>query len=164
MYRRMFSLLCIFCALFFLYWGRLFWLQILAPVTDVPAGANALSPSLRQRSEEVVLDPGRGHFYDRHGHPITGFEMTGALFFPLPQSLQNPPWLLKVADILKIPPERLGRVLQNLKAPAFFPQENSRIPLSFLPNKSDPLRLWTFRTCLPSPPSSVIPNRWLPPI
>ncbi|QHT60172.1 penicillin-binding protein [Paenibacillus lycopersici] len=111
---------------------RLAWLQ-LSPAETVGAGAaHLLSESVAQRERELVLDSGRGDFFDREGLALTGETYEALAVFPLQAKSRlagGAADMDKLAAALHVPPERLRVWMQSLKEPAFWHREGARIPL-----------------------------------
>ena len=112
---------------------RLAWLQ-LSPVEPVGAGSTRWkAESVAQRERELVLDSGRGDFYDRSGLALTGETYEALAVFPLhdPESRMagKPGDMNALAGALHVQPGRLSRWMQTLKEPAFWRAEGASSPL-----------------------------------
>ena len=61
---------------------------------------NLLEESVAQRSQEIVIDSGRGGFLDRNGEPLTHQYIPVLILFPF---LKKTEWdVQKVADIIGV--------------------------------------------------------------
>lgn len=95
---------------FGLYAGKLFMLQA------VRAGAADLaSQSVQQRAQSVVLDTGRGDFYDCEGRPITGKTGQGLLVFPAAVERKE------LAAVIGVPERDWLTFTKTLREPRFWP-------------------------------------------
>ncbi|NBD26030.1 peptidoglycan D,D-transpeptidase FtsI family protein [Paenibacillus glycinis] len=112
---------------------RLAWLQ-LSPVEPVGAGSTRWkAESVAQRERELVLDSGRGDFFDRSGIALTGETYESLAVFPLHDAeariAGKPGDIMALAGALHVQPNRLARWMQSLKEPAFWRAEGARCPL-----------------------------------
>ncbi|NBC69601.1 penicillin-binding protein [Paenibacillus sacheonensis] len=111
---------------------RLAWLQI-SPVEPAHAGVSHLkSESVAQRERELVLDSGRGDFFDRTGLALTGETYEALAAFPLQaksRAAGNKGDLDLLAKALGVKTERLQGWLTSLKEPGFWRREGESAPL-----------------------------------
>jgi cell division protein FtsI/penicillin-binding protein 2 len=63
--------------------GRLFWIQVAASRNWSEHGVDLVENSVIQREKGIVLDSGRGDFYDSRGVPLTGKELRVLTVFPI---------------------------------------------------------------------------------
>src|SRR5690606_33991003 len=77
-----------------------------------------LEASVKQRSQEMVLDTGRGNFLYENGMPITHKSIPVLILFPF---LENMEWdRKKVAEIIGVKETALQKALRNAKEPIAF--------------------------------------------
>lgn len=121
---------------------RLAWLQ-LSPGESVGVGGASASAQLKaesvaQRERALVLDSGRGDFYDRFGLAITGETYEALAAFPLrgeTRFAKGSTDLQKLAIALRVQPTYLRNWLDGLKEPAFWRGAEGRIPLRLSPGQ-----------------------------
>lgn len=81
--------------------ARLVQIQLLETESYSKHHINLLKDSVAQRTQEIVIDDGRGQFLDRFGMPLTYSEKNVLILFPF---LKNTQWNEDtVANILNIP-------------------------------------------------------------
>ncbi|MEK5390654.1 penicillin-binding protein 2 [Margalitia sp. FSL K6-0131] len=98
--------------------ARLVQIQLLNTESYSNHHINLLKESVAQRTQEIVIDDGRGQFLDRSGKPLTYLEKPVLILFPF---LKNSKWNeSKLADILNIPINRLQTEIENAKEPFVF--------------------------------------------
>ncbi|MCR2820481.1 peptidoglycan D,D-transpeptidase FtsI family protein [Lederbergia panacisoli] len=79
---------------------------------------NLLNESVKQRTQEVLIDDGRGHFLDNEGYPLSYDEKTVLVLFPF---LKNIQWdKNQLATIMNIRKEEIDRILNNVKKPLIY--------------------------------------------
>lgn len=79
---------------------------------------NLLQESVAQRSQEIVIDSGRGGFLDKNGNPLTHQYIPVLILFPF---LKKSEWdAMKVADILGVSKNSLTAEVQRAKEPFVF--------------------------------------------
>ncbi|MDP4154179.1 MAG: penicillin-binding transpeptidase domain-containing protein [Bacillota bacterium] len=126
--RRVISwlLFCSICLVVLLV--RLMEIQLFRTETFSKHHINLLEESVKQRSQELVIDNGRGNFHDRNGSPLVNKKVSVLVMFPF---LKNMEWdIEKVADILKIPPPLIKSKVEQAKKPFVFTAEQSPLELS----------------------------------
>lgn len=119
--RRLFLLLLLFASGFLFLLARLFWLQ-LGPAPGAAADATWAALAVRQRSDVLVLDSGRGRFLDRRGAPLTGVPVTAVAAFPARESdgrLRDDE-VARLAAVLGTDPRQLADWLAGQREPAFW--------------------------------------------
>lgn len=62
--------------------GRLVQLQLVSTESFSKAHINLIEASVRQRTQALVVDEGRGRFIDRHGQPLTHDYYPSVILFP----------------------------------------------------------------------------------
>lgn len=105
-----------FCFLLLL--GRLMQLQLFETEDFSKHGINLIEESVAQRSQEIVIDSGRGGFIDKNGEPLTHQYIPVLILFPF---LKQTDWdAEKVADIIGVTKHVLMREIQKAKQPFVF--------------------------------------------
>ncbi|MCP1159882.1 peptidoglycan D,D-transpeptidase FtsI family protein [Bacillus infantis] len=95
--------------------GRLIQIQLVSAEHFSAHNINLLDASVRQRSQEMVIDSGRGSFLDRNGEPLTHQEIPVLVLFPF---LKNMDWdSQKVASITGISETALLYSIKGAKEP-----------------------------------------------
>src|SRR5690242_11165535 len=89
MFKRIWIAACLITLIMVVFIARLAWLQLM----PASSSASVLTPqasrggwqrlSVLQRQRNLVLDSGRGDFYDRFGIPVTGETYLSAALFPV---------------------------------------------------------------------------------
>ncbi|WP_080844802.1 peptidoglycan D,D-transpeptidase FtsI family protein [Cytobacillus gottheilii] len=98
--------------------GRLAQIQLLQTENFTENGINLLEASVQQRSQEMILDTGRGNFVDRHGDPLTHTYKPVLILFPF---LANMDWNVKqVSDITGASEYALRYAVEQAKEPIAF--------------------------------------------
>jgi penicillin-binding protein 4B len=88
--------------------------------------------SVKQRSQEVIIDNGRGKFYDRNMVPLTHEAIPTLVLFPF---LNHMDWdIEKLAKIINVPAVEIKKVLQEAKGPVVFGEPN---PLVLTPEQME---------------------------
>jgi cell division protein FtsI/penicillin-binding protein 2 len=89
---------------------------------------NLLEESVKQRSQELVIDNGRGNFHDRTGKPLINKKASVLVLFPFLKRMQ---WNIEtVAAILKVPSAQLQSKVEQTKKPFVFGGEQNPLELS----------------------------------
>ncbi|HZG76370.1 MAG TPA: penicillin-binding transpeptidase domain-containing protein [Paenibacillus sp.] len=117
---RLFHVLLAFCLGLALLAGRLLWLQAWGAPPRGAAAADAAAMSVRQRSQGVTLDPGRGHIVDRHGVPLTGHTVNGLLLLPGGADRMTADERRTLARVLNVAPMRLLEEWRKIDRPAWW--------------------------------------------
>ena len=113
--RRTLGLLFIFSFIFFLFLARLMQIQLFKTENFSQHHLNLLEESVKQRTQELMLDNGRGNFSDRNGQPLTHKQANVLVLFPF---LKKMDWQVeKVAEITKIPADSLLSAVNSAKKP-----------------------------------------------
>jgi penicillin-binding protein 4B len=119
-------LFCSFCLGVLLV--RLMEIQLFRTETFSKHHINLLEESVKQRSQELVIDNGRGNFHDRNGSPLVSKKISVLVMFPFLKKME---WdIEKVADILKIPSPLIKSKVDQAKKPFVFAAEQSPLELS----------------------------------
>ncbi|WP_297992401.1 penicillin-binding protein 2 [Anoxybacillus sp.] len=100
--------LCIFALM-----GRLVQLQLIS--TESFHGVNLIEASVTQRTQQLVIDDGRGLFVDRNGEPLTYAYVPTLVLFPFLKKIDWP--IDDIATIISLPKEAIKRQLEEAKGP-----------------------------------------------
>ena len=107
---------CMVC--FAILLGRLMQLQLFETEHFSKHQINLLKESVTQRSQEIVIDSGRGSFLDRNGDPLIFQNIPVLVLFPF---LNHTDWdFQKVADIIGVPLWSLKNAISQAKQPFAF--------------------------------------------
>lgn len=102
--------------------GRLMQIQLFQTENFTKHHINLLKDSVTQRTQEVVLDDGRGQFLDRNGRPLNYVSRHVLVLFPFVKSFQ---WKREtVADILGLEESRLQTEIERAEKPVIFGGDN----------------------------------------
>ncbi|WP_299738601.1 penicillin-binding protein 2 [uncultured Rossellomorea sp.] len=119
MKRKRIRLLSIFLLLsLFALSGRLMQLQLFQTESYSKHKINLLEESVSQRTQQLVIDEGRGEFLDRNGEPLTFTEKNILVLFPFLKQIEWP--VEKVAGILHVPPKTIQSKVEEAKGPIVF--------------------------------------------
>ncbi|MFC4800889.1 peptidoglycan D,D-transpeptidase FtsI family protein [Neobacillus sp. GCM10023253] len=106
-------IICIVC--FMLLMGRLMQIQLFETETFSKHNVNLLEDSVQQRTQELVIDNGRGNFLDRNGTMLTHKKVSVLVLFPFLKKLD---WdSKKVSDISGISEVALKNAVDSAKKP-----------------------------------------------
>ncbi|WP_318508289.1 penicillin-binding protein 2 [Bacillus sp. T3] len=95
--------------------GRLIQIQLVDTKSFTKHGINILEASVKQRSQEVILDSGRGNFLDRNGDPLIYDQLPVLILFPF---LNKMDWDAdKVAQIVGIESDTLKKMIKKADKP-----------------------------------------------
>lgn len=107
--------LCIYLTFICLLMGRLVELQLVATDHFTSRNINLLEASVRQRSQEMVIDNGRGSFLDRNGVPLIHKSVPVLILFPF---LKKMDWdMNQVANIIGVSEYSLQYALSKAEKP-----------------------------------------------
>ncbi|MCR8634117.1 peptidoglycan D,D-transpeptidase FtsI family protein [Paenibacillus radicis (ex Xue et al. 2023)] len=111
---------------------RLFWIQVAASRNWTEHGIDLVENSVIQREKGIVLDSGRGDFYDRSGKALTGRETQVLTVFPVRKeaSLKDGEINATIARILQVAEPVWTSFVESLKAPQVWAVEGKHIPLN----------------------------------
>jgi penicillin-binding protein 4B len=113
-------IICITC--FILLIVRLMQIQLFETKTFSKHNINLLEESVHQRTQEVVIDNGRGNFLDRNGNMLTHKKVPVLVLFPF---LNKIDWsITKVSSITGIPGNFLKLAVENAKKPFAYGDPN----------------------------------------
>lgn len=116
--QRTFIGLLLVTVLFIILAARLFYIQLAAAGGFSSRKVNLIANSVLQREKGVILDSGRGDFYDRDINPLTGRLLQVLVAFPLNSHFrgdtrQNS----QIAQILHTSPEAWTSFIEHLDSP-----------------------------------------------
>jgi cell division protein FtsI/penicillin-binding protein 2 len=111
--KRMFFILLIIQMMIFLLFGRLVQLQLVS--TESFHGVNLIEASVEQRTQQMIIDDGRGMFVDRNEQPLTYDYVPSLVLFPFLKKIDWP--MEEVASILSISKQTITTQLNEAKAP-----------------------------------------------
>lgn len=113
--KRAFISLCFWLAGIFALMGRLIQLQLVSTEDLTKHHVNLIEASVNQRSQEMVVDNGRGNFIDRHGEPLTQEKLPVLILFPF---LSKMDWdMTKLANIIGISSTSLMQEIEKNDKP-----------------------------------------------
>lgn len=116
--KRAVVLLSICLCLIALLIGRLVQIQLIASSDFSKHHVNLLEASVKQRSQEMIIDNGRGGFLDRNGESLIHQRIPVLILFPF---LKNMDWdAERVAQIIDVPTSTLLRKIEQAKEPFAF--------------------------------------------
>src|SRR3954453_19470019 len=94
---------------------RLMQIQLIETETFSKHNVNLLEESVNQRTQEIVIDNGRGNFLDRNGLMLTHKKVSVLVLFPF---LKKMDWDRgKVSAIAGIPANALQMAVEGAKKP-----------------------------------------------
>lgn len=116
--KRAIMMICVFMVCFALLLGRLMELQLFATEHFSKHGINLLKESVTQRSQEIVIDSGRGSFLDRNGDSLIFQNLPVLVLFPF---LNHTDWdSQKVAEIIGVSNWSIKNAVNQAKRPFAF--------------------------------------------
>ncbi|MBS4173630.1 penicillin-binding transpeptidase domain-containing protein [Bacillus sp. FJAT-49736] len=102
--------------------ARLVQIQLMETESFTKHHINLMRDSVAQRTQEIVIDDGRGQFLDRNNKPLTYSEKPVLILFPF---LKNTVWdKHKIATILNISETSFDSALEDAKEPFVFGGKN----------------------------------------
>jgi penicillin-binding protein 4B len=94
---------------------RLIQIQLVDTESFSKHEVNLLEESVKQRSQEMILDSGRGDFLDRNGKPLVYEKVSVLILFPFLNKME---WdVSKVAQIIGLKEEAITKKLEKAKEP-----------------------------------------------
>jgi penicillin-binding protein 4B len=113
--KRAIITVCLFIACLALLVGRLMQLQLFETEHFSKHQINLLEESVAQRSQEIVIDSGRGGFLDRNGESLTHQSIPVLILFPF---LKKTEWdVQKVANTIGVSTNALIQAVNKAKGP-----------------------------------------------
>lgn len=120
----------------FIYIGRLAWLQLMPGSASAAVLSTETSRggwqrlSVQQRQRNLVLDTGRGDFYDRNGIAITGETYSAVALFPVRRDVRGQEKDISVlSGILGVSEEQLQQKWDAVREPVFWKSNNQMLPM-----------------------------------
>jgi cell division protein FtsI/penicillin-binding protein 2 len=102
--------------------GRLFQIQLVEPEAFSKHHVNLYEESVKQRTQELVIDNGRGNFLDRNGSLLTHKKLNVLVLFPFLKKLS---WDIdKVSAITGIPAVSLKNAVVKANKPFAYGEPN----------------------------------------
>ncbi|WP_233146908.1 peptidoglycan D,D-transpeptidase FtsI family protein [Paenibacillus selenitireducens] len=127
--RRIFISLMVLTLIFTCIAGRIAWMQLRVYEAPTTTGKSIAQLSVLQRERGIVLDSGRGNFYDRKGLPLTGKSVPVLVLFPIHASSRGSlEQQHQLAKVLHISYEALNLYWKQLKAPEIWRQAGQDEP------------------------------------
>lgn len=130
---RMFIILILLTVMFGVMAGRVAWMQLHAYEAAAVSGKNIAQLSVMQRERGIVLDSGRGDFYDRYGAALTGRNISVLVFFPVSpvtrDSEEGRQQLRRLAQLLHISDFALEQYWKTLKQPEMWSAKETGLPI-----------------------------------
>ena len=94
---------------------RLAAIQLIQTESFSPKGVNLVQESVNQRTQEVVIDDGRGRFIDRNGDSLRNQVEPSLVLFPFLKGISWP--VEELSEAINISSSEINRLLQNTKEP-----------------------------------------------
>lgn len=95
--------------------GRLVQIQLVSTESFSDSRVNLIEASVKQRTQSMIIDEGRGRFIDRHGNPLTHDYYPSLILFPFLKGLDWPKE--ELASILGMSASGLDRLLEGAEKP-----------------------------------------------
>ena len=116
--RRILVLAAGILLMLFILLGRLMQIQLFQAEDFSKHHVNLLKESVKQRTQEILIDDGRGQFLDEAGEPLSYEEKTVLVLFPF---LKDIDWKSdELADILHISKTELDNQIEQAKSPYIY--------------------------------------------
>lgn len=106
--------------------GRLAQIQLID--TESFANHNLIAESVAQRTQELIIDDGRGSFIDRNGAPLTKRYVPSLVLFPFLTAMKWP--MEQVARIAGVSEEEIRRQLEQEDGPFVLEKDGEPLALS----------------------------------
>lgn len=101
---------------------RLIQIQLYDTKSFSHRNIDLIAESVKQRSQQVVIDNGRGKFYDRNMVPLTHEAIPTLVLFPF---LNHMEWdVEELAKIINVPVSEILRSLEDAEGPVVFGEPN----------------------------------------
>ncbi|TYR82326.1 penicillin-binding protein 2 [Priestia megaterium] len=121
--KRMQTVLIIVMLLISILVGRLVQIQLISTESFSKNSVNLIEESVRQRTQEMVVDDGRGKFVDRHGKSLTSLTHNRLVLFPFLNKMDWP--IERVATIVDVSTVELVTKLKDATSPIVLNKELS---------------------------------------
>ncbi|MDQ0244546.1 cell division protein FtsI/penicillin-binding protein 2 [Bacillus fengqiuensis] len=119
--KRFYILLTVIIGLIFLLVGRLAQIQLISTESFSKEKVNLIEASVKQRTQEMTIDDGRGKFISRNGYPLTYETNNRLVLFPFLQKMEWP--AKRVAEIIEVPSSELINELGTENKPVVIEKE-----------------------------------------
>lgn len=120
--------ICIICMLV-LFW-RLMDIQLFSTKAFSKHSINLVEESVKQRTQELVINEGRGSFFDKNGELLTQKKASVLVLFPF---LKKMNWnSIKISQITGIPNAHLKKAVKDAKKPFIYGGEQKPFDLTDL--------------------------------
>ncbi|CAM4134004.1 penicillin-binding protein [Paenibacillus alkaliterrae] len=136
MFKRIWVAALLISMVMLLYIGRLAWLQLMPGSSSAAVYSRSSSQggwqrlSVMQRQRNLVLDTGRGDFYDRYGLPITGETYSTVALFPVRGDARGEKEeLAKLSALLGVTAEQLTQRWDAVREPIFWQTDGNKGPV-----------------------------------
>lgn len=136
MYKRIWLAAWLISLVMVVYIGRLAWLQLMPGSSSAAVLSQQASRggwqrlSVQQRQRNLVLDTGRGDFYDRHGVSITGETYSAVALFPIRKEMRGPEEdLTELSGLLGMTEEQLQQKWDAVREPVFWKADGGQLPM-----------------------------------
>lgn len=136
MLRRVWIAGLLITSVLILYMGRLVWLQLIPGSAPASSHLNSSKHtnwqrlSVAQRQRHLLLDTGRGDFYDRYGSPITGETYSAVAFFPVRADVRGSnEALTELSELLGVTLQQLIQKWDKVREPVFWKVAGQRQPM-----------------------------------
>ncbi|WP_424991941.1 peptidoglycan D,D-transpeptidase FtsI family protein [Paenibacillus castaneae] len=136
MFRRIWIAAIFISLIMTVYILRLAWLQLMPNSTSAsiysstPGRGSWQKLSVAQRQRNLVLDTGRGDFYDRNGRPITGETYSAVAFFPVrPDARGSEKAISELSKLLGVSEDKLVQTWNHVKEPIFWKVNEDLLPM-----------------------------------
>ncbi|MEW4262350.1 penicillin-binding transpeptidase domain-containing protein [Priestia megaterium] len=103
--------------------ARLVQLQLVSTESFTDKNINLIEGSVKQRTQEMVVDDGRGKFEDKSGQSLTSITHNRLVLFPFLEKMKWP--VQQVSEIVGMQPQELTNRLANAKTPVVITKELS---------------------------------------
>ncbi|WP_044894710.1 peptidoglycan D,D-transpeptidase FtsI family protein [Bacillus alveayuensis] len=108
--------------------GRLVQIQLVSTESFSKEKVNLIEASVAQRTQEIVIDNGRGTFIDRNGKPLTHEYVPTLVLFPFLKKMDWP--IEKLAAIINVSLTAIQQSLQEQNKPFIFMINNQPLQLT----------------------------------
>lgn len=136
MFKRIWLIAWLISLVMLVYIGRLAWLQLMPGSSSAAVLSQQASRggwqrlSVQQRQRNLVLDTGRGDFYDRHGVPITGETYSAVALFPIRKEMRGQKEdLTELSGLLGMTEEQLQQKWDAVREPVFWKADGEQRPM-----------------------------------
>ena len=108
--------------------GRLVQIQLTNTESFSKNKVNLIEESVTQRTQEMVIDQGRGRFVDRYNNALTHEYHPSLILFPF---LKNGNWPIKeVAEIVEVSSNKIEKAVKDSKTPFVFEESGKPLKLN----------------------------------